>query len=79
MINPHVENLEFTHISLNGRLAAAAPAKTAQERGITLDLGFSSFVTDAPEHIQASGWSLWPFTLQIKRARPAFVFLLQRI
>eukprot|EP00435_Cladocopium_sp_Y103_P020053 s2472_g4.t2 len=27
--------------------------KPRQERGITLDLGFSSFSTDAPEHIQA--------------------------
>ena len=26
----------------------------SQERGITLDLGFSSFSTDAPEHIQVA-------------------------
>eukprot|EP00435_Cladocopium_sp_Y103_P017785 s2472_g4.t1 len=30
--------------------------KPRQERGITLDLGFSSFSTDAPEHIQAAGY-----------------------
>jgi hypothetical protein len=28
--------------------------KPRQERGITLDLGFSSFSTDAPEHIQVT-------------------------
>ena len=27
----------------------------SQERGITLDLGFSSFAIDAPEHIAAQG------------------------
>jgi selenocysteine-specific elongation factor len=28
----------------------------SQERGITLDLGFSSFMTDAPENLQQSGY-----------------------
>eukprot|EP00931_Biecheleriopsis_adriatica_P031362 TRINITY_DN18400_c0_g1_i1.p1 TRINITY_DN18400_c0_g1~~TRINITY_DN18400_c0_g1_i1.p1 ORF type:complete len:689 (-),score=169.56 TRINITY_DN18400_c0_g1_i1:47-1960(-) len=31
-------------------------SKESQERGITLDLGFSSFSSDAPEHIQALGY-----------------------
>ena len=31
-------------------------SRESQERGITLDLGFSSFSTDAPEHIQAAGY-----------------------
>ena len=31
------------------------PLFVLEERGITLDLGFSSFTTDAPEHIQV-GW-----------------------
>ncbi|CAK9104380.1 unnamed protein product [Durusdinium trenchii] len=32
--------------------ASMDKSKESQERGITLDLGFSSFSTDAPEHIQ---------------------------
>ncbi|CAJ1359191.1 unnamed protein product, partial [Effrenium voratum] len=36
--------------------ASMDKSRESQERGITLDLGFSSFVTDAPEHIQAAGY-----------------------
>ncbi|CAK9065982.1 Selenocysteine-specific elongation factor (Elongation factor sec) (Eukaryotic elongation factor [Durusdinium trenchii] len=36
--------------------ASMDKSKESQERGITLDLGFSSFSTDAPEHIQAAGY-----------------------
>lgn len=36
--------------------ASMDKSRESQERGITLDLGFSSFSTDAPEHIQAAGY-----------------------
>ena len=36
----------------------------SKERGITLDLGFSSFCVDVPEHIQPLGtWDRLQFTL----------------
>mmetsp|Transcript_60525 Transcript_60525/g.131138 ORF Transcript_60525/g.131138 Transcript_60525/m.131138 type:complete len:680 (+) Transcript_60525:81-2120(+) len=35
----------------------------SQERGITLDLGFSSFSSDAPEHFQAQGFGTIQFCL----------------
>ena len=36
--------------------ASMDKSRESQERGITLDLGFSSFSTDAPEHIQSAGY-----------------------
>ncbi|CAE7414320.1 EEFSEC, partial [Symbiodinium sp. CCMP2456] len=36
--------------------ASMDKSRESQERGITLDLGFSSFSTDAPEHIQSAGF-----------------------
>lgn len=35
----------------------------SKERGITIDLGFSSFVVEAPEHVQAGGYEKLQFTL----------------
>lgn len=35
----------------------------SQERGITLDLGFSSFAADAPEHFKAKGFEVIQFCL----------------
>ena len=35
----------------------------SKERGITLDLGFSSFVVDAPEHVAKLGYSKLQYTL----------------
>ncbi|XP_071515573.1 selenocysteine-specific elongation factor [Panulirus ornatus] len=35
----------------------------SKERGITLDLGFSSFVVDAPDHIKESGYEKLQYTL----------------
>ena len=43
--------------------AALDKHKQSQERGITLDLGFSSFSTDVPEHLKGSGVSRLQFTL----------------
>ena len=34
-----------------------------QERGITLDLGFSSFITAAPDHIKDAGYTEVQYTL----------------
>ena len=34
-----------------------------QERGITLDLGFSSFLAPAPEHIKDAGYTEVQYTL----------------
>lgn len=35
----------------------------SKERGITIDLGFSSFVVEAPQHIQTGGYERLQFTL----------------
>ena len=35
----------------------------SKERGITIDLGFSSFVVEAPEHVKAGGYEKLQFTL----------------
>ena len=43
--------------------AALDKHKQSQERGITLDLGFSSFTTDVPAHLDASAVSTLQFTL----------------
>jgi selenocysteine-specific elongation factor len=51
--------------ALSTELSTAALDKHPQskERGITIDLGFSSFVTDAPEHVAKNGYSKVQYTL----------------
>jgi selenocysteine-specific elongation factor len=51
--------------ALSTLLSTAALDKNpqSQERGITLDLGFSAFVADIPEHLSGCGYSQLQFTL----------------
>ncbi|KAI3436710.1 hypothetical protein D9Q98_006125 [Chlorella vulgaris] len=62
----HVDSGKTSLVAaLSTTLSTAALDKNPQsrERGITLDLGFSSFTVAAPPHMQAAGYSLVQFTL----------------
>lgn len=62
----HVDSGKTSLVAaLSTTLSTAALDKHPQsrERGITLDLGFSSFTVPAPPHIAAAGYSHVQFTL----------------